>query len=234
MKSIAIIPARGGSKRIHNKNIVEINGRPMLSWTVEACVESGCFSRVLVSTDSEEIARIATQSGADCPFLRDQNADDKTPASEATIYALGQAESYWEEEYCCVAQLMPNCPLRNSRDVQNAMTLFESSGSDSQISAFRFGWMNPWWSAELTKEKTPKWLFPEALTKRSQDLPDLYCPSGAIWISRRDSLLRNKSFYTESLTLFPLDWISAVDIDDAEDMQMAEACFSLRTGLRSS
>lgn len=225
---IAIVLARGGSKRLPRKNILPLGGRPMLVWSVSAALEAGCFDRVLVSTDDEAIAAVARAAGAEVPFLRDAAADDEAPSSEATRVALCQAEAYWGERYDTVAQLMANCPLRTAADILEATRVFEAGVAPSQISAFRFGWMNPWWAARLQADRQPEWLFPEARTTRSQDLPSLYCPSGALWLAARDAFLRAGSFYLPGHTLHSMDWMSAMDIDDKADLAMAEACIALR------
>lgn len=229
MKRLAVILARGGSKRLPRKNILEIHGKPMLAWTVEAAVASGKFDRVLVSTDDEEIASIGRAYGAEAPFLREQAHDDFATSSEATLAALSQAEDYWGCEFDMVAQLMANCPLRNSDDISGAVDAFMDHGVESQISCFRFGWMNPWWAAKLDATGVPEYLFPEARLSRSQDLPPLYCPSGAIWLAKVNVLKAEKTFYVPSHTLYPLDWISAMDVDDSDDFEMACACFQIRS-----
>lgn len=155
MQRIAIIPARGGSKRIPRKNIIDFDGKPMIAWTIQAALESGCFDRVLVSTDSEEIAEVAISAGASVPFLRQENADDATPSSQATISALKQAETHWQTRYDRVAQLMPNCPLRNAGHIRDAVEHFSQKNLEYQISCFRFGWMNPWWAVSLDEDMSP-------------------------------------------------------------------------------
>lgn len=222
---IAIILARGGSKRLPRKNILDFHGKPMLAWTIEAAIDSGCFSRVIVSTDDKEIATIAQKYKAEVPFLRASGFDDVAQSSEATIIALRQAEEYWGERYEYVSQLMANCPLRNKFDIRESVTNFIKSKTQFQISCFRFGWMNPWWAAQLDESFKPQYLFSEAQIKRSQDLPHLYAPSGAIWIAKSKSLLNQASFYGSNHTFYPLNWMSAMDIDDADDFAMAQACF---------
>lgn len=224
MQSIAIIPARGGSKRIPRKNILDFDGKPMIAWTIEAALESDCFDQILVSTDSEEIAEVSIAVGASAPFLRQENADDTASSSLATISALKQAERYWQTRFGLVAQLMPNCPLRSVAHVKAAIGNFRTHNIRYQISCFRFGWMNPWWAVKLDTEMAPIQLFPEALNTRSQDLDDLYCPSGAIWIAGRDELIEANTFYGPGHRFFPMDWIGAVDIDDMDDYKMALAC----------
>ena len=111
MAKIAIIPARGGSKRIPGKNVRELAGRPMIAYTIEAACASGLFERVVVSTDSQEIAEIAERYGAESPFLRDAGlADDVTPVSLATLDALQRLDPDGGQ-YDTLAQLMPNCPV---------------------------------------------------------------------------------------------------------------------------
>jgi len=225
MKHIAVILARGGSKRLFRKNIVDFHGKPMLAWTVEAALHSRQFDRVIVSTDDSEIAELGRSFGADVPFLRDVAADDLATSSEASLAALRQAEEHWGEQYDLVSQLMANCPLRDSGDIRDAVQNCIDRGAASQISCFRFGWMNPWWAAKLSVEGVPDYLFPEARSTRSQDLPPLYCPSGAIWIARVPVLKANKTFYASNHIFHPMSWISAIDIDDEQDLQMARACF---------
>ncbi|MCV0437847.1 MAG: acylneuraminate cytidylyltransferase family protein [Hydrogenophaga sp.] len=225
---IAIVLARGGSVRLPRKNILDIGGRPMLAWSVQAALDSGCFERVLVSTDDPEIAAVARQHGAEVPFLRTSAADDRSTSSEATRVALLQAEAHWNTRFAVVAQFMANCPLRTAADVRAAMNAFESRSAPAQISCFRFGWMNPWWAATLDANGGPQYLFPETRMKRSQDLPALYCPSGALWLARRNAFLEVGSFYAPGHVMEPMDWMSAMDIDDESDLRMARACMLMR------
>jgi len=228
VKHIAVILARGGSRRLPRKNILEINGKPMLAWSIEAAVQSGQYDRIVVSTDDQQIAEIGRSFGAEVPFLREEAADDLTPSSEATLAALRQSEEYWGEQYDVVSQLMANCPLRDAEDITGAVQNFINKGAESQICCFRFGWMNPWWAARLDERGRPDYLFPEARVARSQDLPHLYCPSGAIWIANSSVLKSAKTFYIPGHIFHLLSWISAMDIDDAADLEMAQACFLIK------
>ena len=227
MKALAVIPARGGSKRIPQKNIIDFNGKPMIAWTVEAAIKSSLFDRVLVSTDTEEIAAVGRCYGGEAPFLREEKNDDVSPVSEATIAAVVQAEAYWKEEYDVVVQLMPNCPNRNAKDIRKSIEHFEHSKADFQISCFKYGWMNPWWACKLSDSNKPEFLFKEALKKRSQDLEDLYCPTGAIWIADKIKLLDQKTFYGKEHIFYPIDWKSAVDIDDYSDLDFSLAVLDI-------
>lgn len=220
---IAIIPARGGSKRIPHKNIIDFCGKPMIAWTIQAVKESGLFDRILVSTDDQKIADVSKTWGADVPFLRVCFADDHTPVSEATASALLQAMNHWEESYASVTQLMANCPLRTANDITQAVTQFEAERRSFQISCFKYGWMNPWWAVKLSLDGHPERLFPESANHRSQDLPELFCPTGAIWVAKAEELLETKTFYGQGHVFEVMPWESAVDIDDYDDLRFAEA-----------
>tara|TARA_B110000259_G_scaffold138281_1_gene155639 strand:- start:94 stop:798 length:705 start_codon:yes stop_codon:yes gene_type:complete len=221
--SIAIIPARGGSKRIPGKNMIEFCGKPMIAWTIEAAIRSGIFTKILVSTDCKEIAKISKEFGAEVPFLREKFSDDMTPVSAATNDALQKAEKYWSINFSTVTQLMPNCPLRNHKDIIVAMNTFETKNRDFQISCFKFEWMNPWWSFKFKENNDHEFMFPGAINNRSQDLDNLFCPTGSIWIAKSKKLQNSKSFYGDGFKFEPLNWISAVDIDNYEDLNFAKA-----------
>ena len=223
-KAIAIIPARGGSTRVPKKNILDFYGKPMIAYTIEACLKSGKFDRVLVSTDSEEIAEVSKKYGAEVPFLRTECADSMTPVSEAVLFALHQAQEFWNEKYDIVAQLMANCPIRNEADVKNAFDNFVEKGYQSQISCFKFGFMNPWWALKIDKDFKGERIIDIPMNVRSQDLEELYCPTGAVWICKKEHLEKYKSFYGEH-NYFEINWKSAVDIDNWEDVEMAKAVY---------
>ena len=162
------------------------------------------------------------------PFLRQAAFDDHATSSEATLAALRQAEQYWGDDYSSVTQLMANCPLRNCADIIDAVSHFEQSGATAQISCFKFGWMNPWWAVQLSPEGKPIYAFPDIRQSRSQDLPPLYCPTGAIWITSASALKQHGTFYAPEHVFHSMHHISAVDIDDQDDLIMAQAFATLR------
>jgi CMP-N-acetylneuraminic acid synthetase len=223
---LAIIPARGGSKRIPKKNIIPLGGKPMIHWSIEAAKKCPYIDRVLVSTDCPEIKKISEQAGAEVPFLRVEAADDFTPVSETTLSALQQSEQLWGE-FDIVVQLMANCPFRDARVISEGIEQFLSDDRKSQVSYFKYGWMNPWWAHKIS-EGQPKPLFPEALKNRSQDLEELYCPTGSIWITESKFLKQFKTFYSPGFRSHVIDWISALDIDDEDDLLMAQAVLKLQ------
>ena len=218
---IAIIPARGGSKRLPGKNVLPFNGLPMIAHSIKVAQESGLFKRIIVSTDSQEIADTAKEFGAEVPFFRESLADDMTPVSEATLLALQQAEKYFNESYDHVVQLMANCPLKTARNIQDIFASHLENKNSFTLSVFKFGWMNPWWALKVNQDGSGEKLFQNTFV-RSQDLPDLYCPTGAIWCAQCQALKRDKSFYGIGHKFFEIPWQNAVDIDDKDDFDFAE------------
>jgi N-acylneuraminate cytidylyltransferase len=221
--ALAVIPARGGSRRVPRKNIREMHGRPVLAYSVEAALGSNLFARVVVSTDDAEIADVARSLGADVPFLREASlADDVTPVSRATIDVVDRlAEG--GEAYLEVCQLMPNCPLRTAEDVVASHRQFTGQPAEAQISVARYGWQSPWWALRRAANGTLDPVFPDALQQRSQDLPELFAPTGAIWWARTDALRRAGTFHLPGRTGWEIDWTHAIDIDTEDDWRLAEA-----------
>lgn len=219
---LAVIPARGGSKRVPGKNVRSLAGRPLIAYAIENALESGLFEAVVVSTDAPEIAEVARAHGADVPFLRAPDlADDVTPVSAATADALARLDPQGER-FASVCQLMPNCPLVVPEDVRASSRQFEASAADAQVSVVRYGWQNPWWALRRDERFLLDPLFPEALASRSQDLPELFCPTGAVWWVRADVLRRAGTFHVAQRTGWEIPWERGVDIDTEDDWALVE------------
>lgn len=224
---IAVIPARIGSKRVPRKNMKPLNGRPLISYTIDAALRSGIFKKVIVSTDSPELADVARSYGAEVPFLRDRSlADDYTPVSEVTIDVLQRLDPDGEI-FPHVCQLMPNCPLRTDGDILDSHGQFMSTKTESQISVVRYGWQNPWWAMRRVEDYTLDPVFKEYITQRSQDLPELFCPTGAVWWARAGFLRREGSFHAPGRTGWEIPWRRGLDIDTDDDWTMAEVLMRL-------
>lgn len=226
--AVAIIGARGGSKRIPRKNIVDFFGKPLMAWSIQAAIDSQVFRKVVVSTDDEEIAAIARQYGAEVPFMRERFSDDLSPISTVIADAVEILQDRFGETYETVAQIMPNCPMRTADDIRHAYGHFAENRLEFQISCFEYGWMNPWWAFKIDADGVPTPLNERGLKSRSQDLEKLFCPTGAVWLSKTKSLLQTKNFYGPGFRLCPLSWESAVDIDNLEDLEMAKAVYLMR------
>ena len=224
---LAVIPARGGSKRIPRKNLKSFQGRPIISYTIEAARKSGLFKRVVVSTDCPEIGEVSKQYGAEIPFLRDPNlADDITPVSAATVDTLVRLDPAGDR-YDSVCQLMPNCPLRTFTDIIDSYRQFIDTGAESQISVVRYGWQNPWWAMRRDEKFTLEPVFKEYITQRSQDLPELFCPTGAVWWANAKVLRREGTYHVANRTGWEIPWERGVDIDTEDDWRMAEILLTL-------
>ena len=230
-KIVAIIPARGGSKRVPGKNIMEFCGKPMIAWTIEAAQKSKLFDAIVVSTDDAKIAEVAVKYGALVPSLRQKASDDLSPVSEATVHTIEQLESqglYFD----VVVQLFAVCPLRNAEDIKKAYSFFVNQKASFLISCFKYVCMNPWWAVKLDAMNKPQRIFEDTLIRsntyiRSQDLPDLFCPTGAVWIADIPSLKGSNTFYGEGHIFWEIEWKKALDIDSYEDVALGKALFTL-------
>ena len=226
MQSIlAVIPARGGSKRVPRKNIRPFCGKPAIAYTIEAAQQSGIFDRIIVSTEDEEITAVALTYGAEVPFTRAMAlADDHVHVYEVTLDALEQVDPDGTRfTYLC--QLMSNCPLRTAEDIRDSYRQMRETDAEIQISMTSFGWFNPWWAMTIGEGYTLEPVFPEAFTKHSQDLPELYSTTGVIWWAKTEALRRYRKFHVPHRTGWVIPWQHAIDIDSKEDWEMAEMLY---------
>ena len=221
---IAVIPARGGSKRVPGKNVKPMLGKPLIAYTIEAAQQSGLFQRIVVTTDSQEIADTAEKFGAEVPFLRGASlADDITPVSAATVDVLERLDPKGDVfEFVC--QLMANCPLRTASDITDSHRQFMDTGADSQLSVVPYGWQNPWWALRRDAEFKLEPVFKEYITQRSQDLPEIFCPTGAVWWAKARVLRQAGTYHVPNRTGWAMpSWERALDIDTEDDWALTEA-----------
>lgn len=231
LKRIAIVPARGGSKRLPGKNILDFFGKPLVAWSVEAGLESSVFDRVVVSTEDPEIAEIAQRHGADVPFLRTSHFDDHSTISDVTIHVLRQIEQNLGETFSDVTTLQATCPLRDAADIRAAIEAFDRSGAEFQMSCFRFKWMNPWWAFRRDGAGRAEHLFPDMIERRSQDQPPLFGLTGAICLAKVGALKDAGTLYGPGQRFEPIPWTSAIDIDEEEDLRFAQAAYLVKHGI---
>ena len=206
---------------------MDFMGQPMIGYTIAAAQKTGLFKRILVSTDSPEIAKIATLLGAETPFLRIGNADDFAPVSIATCAAVKQAMEHYGEHYDYVVQLMPNCPIRNDADIISIMNHFKNTKAPYVISAFKYGFMNPRWAVTLDNHGHPTHIHDVATNSRSQEQPELFCASGAVWVGAWSLLQEEETFFGDGHVYFPIPWEKALDIDDDDDLRLARAVHTM-------
>ncbi|MCC5853775.1 MAG: pseudaminic acid cytidylyltransferase [Alkalimonas sp.] len=225
--TVAIIPARGGSKRIPRKNIQHFCGAPMLSYPIRAAQQSGCIERILVSTDDEEIAAIARQFGAEVPFIRpDDLADDHTGTTAVVRHALQwlQARQELPDYACC---LYATTPLLQAGDLAKGLAMLQASEQHFVFSAARFSF--PIQRALLQTPAggiTP--FDPDSIGKRSQDLPETFHDAGQFYWGRSTSWLDGQHrLFSDAARMLVLPDHRVQDIDTMADWRRAEALYQL-------
>lgn len=218
MRKLCIIPARGGSKRIPHKNIVDFYGKPLIWWTIEAALHARVFDTIYVSTDDGEIADQCWKFPIEI-IMRNGYSDDQTTVQQATIQTIKQIEEERRQKFDMVTQLMPTCPLRTAMDIKLAYENFITNYSNFQLSFCEFA-VSPYWAVKLDHDK-PKPLFPKQIKMRSQDLQKLYYPTGAIWIANIKELIKQGTFYGKGYDMYEIDRTHGIDIDTFQDLEYA-------------
>ena len=214
---LAIIPARGGSKRLPRKNLLDLCGRPLIAWTIEAGRESEYVDKVVVTSDDNEILEISEKFGANTIKRPNELASDTATTFDAIKHVIENTEKY---DY--IVLLQPTSPLRNSKHIDEAIELLESKNADAVISVCEMD-HSPLWSNTLPEDGSMRhFLRDEILNKRSQDLEKYYRLNGAIYICQTDKLLENKGFFLKNNVFsYIMDKICSIDIDDEFDFLVA-------------
>ena len=227
MKIIAIIPARGGSKSIKLKNIAKLNGRPLLSYTSEAAKKSNFISEIFLSTDNKTIANLAKKEGLSFLGYRPKNlSKDNTKTIDVVINLLKKIEKVRKYKPDIIVLLQPTSPLRSNKDIDNAIKLFIKSNATSLVSTVNLPHnFNPESIMRLKNNKLYglKKSLKNHVTIRQQKEKYLARNGAAIYISSYDSILKNKSFYGEKTIPYFMSKINSIDIDDKEDLIIAES-----------
>lgn len=222
---IAVIPARGGSKRIPRKNIREFAGKPMIAYAIEAARGCGLFDHVIVSTDDEEIARIASEYGAEIPFMRPAElADDHTATVPVIAHAIEacRKNGWLAQLVCCI---YPAVPLIQTQDLLDAHALLEPGGSDYAFA------ITPFPSAiQRALRRLPdgnmRAFNPEYINTRTQDLEPAYYDAGQFYWGKAEAWLNGLSPHQSGKGLVIPEW-RAVDIDTQDDWARAEVIYQL-------
>jgi pseudaminic acid cytidylyltransferase len=225
MSAIAIVTARGGSKRVPRKNVREFAGRPMISWPVQAAVQSGLFAHVLVSTDDPEIAGAAVDAGAEAPFTRPPElADDHVGTLEVVAHAVDWALSHgWSFESACC--LYGTAAFTSAQDLAAARAAHSRGMWDYVFTAGRF--QRPAQRAFLKEDDgAMSLMLPQFALTRSQDLQPTYYDAGQFYWGSTSAWAERRPIYGERATFIELPPERAVDIDTPEDWAIAERQFS--------
>lgn len=221
MKRIAIIPARGGSKRIPRKNIKDFLGTPIIAYSIQAALESELFDKVMVSTDDEEIAETAKKYGAEVPFYRSAtNADDDATTFDVIkeVLSIYKSKNIKFDQACCI---YPTAPFATAEVLKEFLVFLESSDFDCVFPVLRYGY--PIQRAlRIKNEQRVEMLNPNFLNTKSQDLEPTFHDAGQFYWFRTERLLKVGALWSDNTGVRIIEEMHAQDIDNEEDWEIAE------------
>ena len=218
MRILAIVPARGGSKGIKDKNIKEIEGRPLIEYTIEAAKRCEYIDEIVVSTDSEKIANAAKKAGAKVPFLRpDELASDTARTIDVVLFTIEQLKLIGQE-YDIVVLLQPTSPLRDEDDICGAIEKYVSCNMKSLVSVSEVS-ESPILMRQIVDETHMEKLLNINSTIRRQDMAKYYMVNGSIYINKIEELNSDTSL-NDNVIPYVMDRSHAVDIDDYVDIEV--------------
>ncbi|WP_300541235.1 pseudaminic acid cytidylyltransferase [Maricaulis sp.] len=227
--ALAVIPARGNSKRIPRKNIRPFAGKPMIAWPIEVALASGSFDRVIVSTGDDEVADIAQAHGAEVPFRRPAElSHDKVPTRPVMVHAIEQVQALHGpvEHVCCI---YPTAPLLGADTIRSSKQELIQTGADFVFSCTTFPY--PILRAlRITDDGSMEMIWPEHLKTRSQDLEQAYHDAGQFYWGRADAFLEGKPMFGPGSRPWVLPRHLVQDIDTPEDWIRAELAFQVLRG----
>ncbi len=224
--NIAIIPARGGSKRIPRKNIKNFLGKPIIAYSIEAAKSINIFDRIIVSTDDEEIADISTEYGAEVPFMRPPEiSDDFTGTHEVIGHAVKELIKIgYDIDYAC--SIYPTAPLVKSKDILKGYELIRNEDWESVFAATTFNYPI-FRSFEKLKSGGLEMFYPEYYSSRSQDLPVAHHDAGQFYWAKPETWIGEPKGYHSNSTVILIPSWRVVDIDDLDDWKRAEQIYKI-------
>lgn len=228
MRKIAIITARGGSKRIPGKNIKEFCGKPILAYSIEAAVSSGIFDTVMVSTDDEKIAQIAKNYGAQVPFYRsEKTSDDYATTNDVLLEVLEEYEKRGEvfELGCCI---YPTAPFITAQRLKEAVEQLEKSSADTLIPVVGFSY--PPQRAMVIENDRLVFKYPQYIDSRSQDLEKHFHDVGQFYVFKTEAFKRNRKLMLGDILPFVISEMEVQDIDTQTDWEIAEMKYRMLSG----
>jgi len=227
METLAIIPARGGSKRLPRKNLLPIAGQPLIAHTIGHALRSGAVARVVVSTDDEEIAEVSRRHGAEVIMRPPELATDAAssiPALKHALQIIEMAENYRPD---LVVFLQCTSPIRKEGDIERAVEAFAAGNADCIFSACRFKdyiWRPvPGGVASVNFDYMKKWW-------RGQDFPPQFRSNGSMFIYRADALKKAESIFFGRLAIYEMEYLSSFQIDTPEDFELCKSIFEIIKG----
>lgn len=225
MKVLGVILARGGSKGIPKKNIINICNKPLIAYTIEAGLQSKVFTNFIVSTDSEEIASVARSYGAETPFLRPAELSlDHVWSRDSLQHAVIECEKFYGTKYDFVIELPCVAPLRNEKHIREAYEKLINTGADSVISVCKMQDKHPVRMKRIVNDTIQDFCkeFPEGEGSRRQDLEPCFIRNGAIYAMTRDCIVEKFSRNGDVSRPYVMDELESVNIDSYVDLKLAE------------
>jgi len=221
--NIAIIPARAGSKRIPKKNIREFLGKPIINYAIETAIKSKLFDRVIVSTDSKEIANVAEIAGAEIPFIRpDSIADDHTVTADVILHALNELGLKGEDDYVCC--IYSTAVFMQVEYLKKGFDIIKNKNTDSVFSVTSFPF--PIFRSLKIKNDRLEMFWPEHMNTRSNDLEDAYHDVGQFYWLKANTFIKKPVIYTDNAMPVILPRNLTQDIDTEEDWINAEYMYT--------
>ncbi|MAB87020.1 MAG: pseudaminic acid cytidylyltransferase [Rhodobacteraceae bacterium] len=212
---IAFIPARGGSKRLPRKNVMNLQGRPMISWTINAAIQADCFDEIYVSTDDDEIAAVASLDGA-TPLIRpDPLAGDDASVTQVLVDYLGQQTSMPET----VVVLYATAPMRSAEDILATRNLLEPGKCDFAVAVSRYQFP-PHQALKLESDDFASPVWPDLVTKRTSELGDLVVDNGSTYAVHSLAFLEHRTFFGPGTRVHAMPFTRSIDIDEPSDFEM--------------
>jgi CMP-N,N'-diacetyllegionaminic acid synthase len=225
MRSLAIIPARSGSKGLKDKNIKILNGKPLLAYSIEAAKESSLFDEIMVSTDSREYADIAKSWGACVPFLRSGLLANDTASSWDVVKEVIGRYKDLGIEFDTVTLLQPTSPLRTSNDIIKGYKVMKEKAANFVVGVCEMD-HSPLWANTLPEDLSMEnFLRPEVIKMPRQNIPTYYRINGALYILKVDYLMKSSDIYRDRSFASVMSKENSIDIDDEFDFLLAEFIF---------
>ena len=219
--NIAIIPARGGSKRLPRKNIKIFNGKPLISWSISTALKSEIFDKVIVSTDDEEIAEISKACGAEIPFIRPRSlSGDFTPTRDVVLHLIDwlNQKEILVKSICCIYATAPFLNEEYLKKAQNKLNLLKGNHYIFSATSFPFPIQR---GIKIDKKGFSTMINPEYFNTRSQDLIETFHDAGQFYFAKKSTWLNKSSFFEDGMPIILPRWL-VQDIDTLEDFKRAE------------
>ena len=219
-RALAIIPARGGSKGVPRKNVRKLAGKPLIVWTIEAALRAECIERLVVSTDDDEIADVSAAAGAEVIRRPPELAQDTTPTEPALLHVLQELDRREQYRPQAVSLLQCTSPLRGADIIDRCVRLLFETGCDAVMTVSH---VQHWYLAGTMDEHgrfLPEYDYQKR--PRSQEMPEKFRENGAVYVTRREAMLKHKNRLGGDVRVVPIDSVRSIDIDSEEDFRLAE------------